>query len=69
MSSKEGSGKKKYNLRSKPTDALKKSSNDDSDKPEQNEEIDMERYQELLAKLYPSKFLDEKVSQLKSILI
>ena len=32
MSSKEGSGKKKYNLRSKPTDALKKSSNDDSDK-------------------------------------
>ena len=46
----------KYNLRSKPTDALKKKGADD-DFPEDVEKLSPEEYQKLLAKLFPSKYI------------
>ena len=46
----------KYNLRSKPTDALKKKGDDDNF-PEDVEKLSPEEYQKLLAKLFPSKYI------------
>tara|TARA_B100001059_G_scaffold132746_2_gene132828 strand:+ start:718 stop:2931 length:2214 start_codon:yes stop_codon:yes gene_type:complete len=52
----------KYNLRSKPTDALKKKGDDD-DFPEDVEKLSPEEYQQLLAKLFPSKYIQNKVKE------
>ena len=49
----------KYNLRSKPKDSLKKSKDDD-DFPEEVEQLSREEYKKLLAKLYPSKYMNEQ---------
>ena len=53
----------KYNLRSKPTDSLKKKGDDDDNFPEDVEKLSPEEYQKLLAKLFPSKYMQDKVNK------
>ena len=51
----------KYNLRSKPSDSLKKNKDDDDEFPEDVEQLTPEEYKKLLAKLFPSKYMNEQI--------
>ena len=53
-----------YNLRSKGKDSLKQSKDDD-DFPEELEKLSPEEYKKLLAKLFPSKYIQKQVDEIQ----
>ena len=62
--SKSKESESEYNLRSKGKDSLKQSKDDD-DFPEELEKLSPEEYKKLLAKLFPSKYIQKQVDEIQ----